>query len=347
MRYNILGRTGLFVSELCLGTMNFGTNLGKYAAAGGLEERDALPLFARAFDAGINFVDTANVYASGQSEEITGRAIRSLGISRHDVIVATKVEHAVGTGPNDAGATRHHLLHQVKASLTRLGTDYIDLYQLHGWDPVTPLEETIRALDDLVRQGHVRYVGVSNWAAWQVVKALGIAERLNASPFQSFQGYYSLASRDLERELAPMLASERLALMVFSPLAGGFLTGKYQHGGNGRRSAIPFPPVDEARGERVLAAMDGVAAAHGVPLATIALAWLLHRRVVTSVILGAKRLAQLEDQLKAVDVTLSDDEIRTLTDASALSVEYPGWALRVNDAPREALLQTGRLPTED
>lgn len=214
MRYNQLGRTGLFVSQMCLGTMNFGTNLGKYAAAGGLEPSEAEPIFRRAFDSGINFIDTANVYSNGQSEEITGQALKTLGIARRDVVIATKCEHAVGSRPNDAGATRHHIIDQVKASLTRLGTDYIDLYQLHGWDPVTPLEETIRALDDLVRQGHIRYVGVSNWAAWQIAKALGVSERLNATRFQSLQAYYSLAARDVERELVPLLEADRVGLSL-------------------------------------------------------------------------------------------------------------------------------------
>ena len=242
MRYNHFGRTGLFVSQLCLGTMSFGTNLGKYAAAGGLEPEEAEPIFRRAFNAGVNFIDTANVYATGQSEEITGRALKALGVARDQVIVATKCEHAVGTGPEDAGASRHHIISQVKASLKRLGTDYIDLYQLHGWDPVTPLEETVRALEDLVRVGHVRYVDVSNWAAWQIEKALGVAERLNATPFRSVQAYYSLAARDVEREIVPMLHAEGLGLMARSPLAGGYLSGKYREvaagGGLQRRARL-------------------------------------------------------------------------------------------------------------
>lgn len=347
MRYNVLGRTGLFVSQMCLGTMNFGTNLGKYAAAGGLTPAEAEPIFRRAFDAGINFIDTANVYASGQSEEITGQALKTLGIARPSVVIATKCEHAVGRGPNDAGATRHHIMDQVKASLKRLGTDYIDLYQLHGWDPVTPLDETIRALDDLVRQGHVRYVGVSNWAAWQIAKALGVSERLNATRFQSLQAYYSLAARDVEREIVPVLESENVGMMVWSPLSGGYLSGKYRDGSSGRRSAIPFPPVDEKKAEPVLSAMDGIAAAHDVPIAAIALAWLLHQRVVTSVILGAKRVDQLEDHLKAGELALSDEDLKALDAASALSPEYPGWMLQNNNAARNTLLETGRLPPED
>ena len=347
MRYNTLGRTGLFVSELCLGTMSFGTNLGKYAAAGGLDPRQAEAIFRRAFDAGINFVDTADVYSGGQSEEITGHALKSLGIARRDVIVATKCEHAIGTGPNDAGASRHHVMAQVEASLKRLGTDHIDLYQLHGWDPVTPLEETIRALEDLVRQGKVRYLGVSNWAAWQVSKALGVAARLGATPFQSLQAYYSLAGRDIERDIVPMLRAEGVGLMVWSPLAGGYLSGKYRQGGSGRRTAIPFPPVDEERSAPVLAALEQVAQTHGVTMATAALAWLLHRHAVTSVILGAKSLEQLEEQIGATHLILSTEEVAALDEASAPEPEYPGWMLTQNNAARETLRSTGRPPHED
>ena len=197
-----------------------------------------------------------------------------------------------------------------------------------------------------MRHGHVRYVGLSNWAAWQIAKALGVAERLNAVRFQSMQGYYSLAARDVEREIVPMLGAEGLALMVWSPLAGGYLTGKYRTGSAGRRVAIPFPPVDEARGASVLAAMDGIAAAHGVPMAAVAIAWLLHQRVVTSVILGPKSLGQFEEQLKAADVSLSEADLKVLDAASALAPEYPGWMLRQNDAARLTLVATGRLPPD-
>ncbi|WAS91803.1 aldo/keto reductase [Nannocystis punicea] len=346
MRYNVLGNSGLFVSEMCLGTMVFGPSTGRYAGAGDVRQDEVDRIVRRAFDAGINFVDTANVYSGGQSEEILGRSLKNLGIARHQVVIATKVEHATGSGPNDGGASRYHIMGQLKTSLRRLGTDHIDLYQLHGWDPATPLEETIRALDDLVRQGHVRYVGVSNWAAWQISKALGIAGRLDAVPFQSVQAYYSLAGRELEREIVPMLRAERLGLLVYSPLAGGYLSGKYRDGSKGRRSIIPFPPVDEAKSASVLTAMDGVAARHGASLPAIALAWLLHRRAVTSVILGVKRVDQLEENLKATEVRLSDDDLETLDAASALSVEYPAWMFQAADAARATLLKTGELPTQ-
>ena len=340
MRYNPLGRTGLFVSELCLGTMTFGTVGGRFGAIAGLGQKEADDLTKAAIDAGVNFIDTANVYSAGQSEEITGQAIRNLGIKREDVVLATKVMGQMGEGPNDLGATRHQIMDQVKASLKRLGTDHIDLYQIHGWDAATPIEETVRALDDLVRQGHVRYVGVSNWAAWQIARALGISERLNAAKFVSVQAYYTIAGRDLERELIPMMRSEGLGLMVWSPLAGGYLSGKYRGGkdGEGRRANFDFPPVDTARGDAVIDAMAPIAKAHGVSIATIALAWLLHQKAVTSVIIGAKRADQLADNLAAVDVELSADELKALDKASKLPAEYPGWMFAMQGAYRAKML---------
>jgi aryl-alcohol dehydrogenase-like predicted oxidoreductase len=344
MRYNILGQTGLFVSQMCLGTMTFGVNPGRYADAGGLLQTDADCIVKRAIDAGINFIDTANVYGGmGQSEEITGRALKNLGIARKDIVISTKVEGTMGSGPNDGGASRYHIMDQVKASLKRLGTDHIDLYQLHGLDPATPIEEMVRALDDLVRHGHIRYVGVSNWAAWQIADALGVATRLNATRFQSVQSYYSLVGRDLEREIVPMLTAKKLGLMVWSPLAGGYLSGKYRDNIEGRRKTVAFPPVDEERGERILPILETIAEAHGTSMATIAVAWLLHQPVVSSVILGVKRLEQLDENLRALDVTLSEADIHALDQASALVPEYPGWMVHIHGVPRRQLLQTGKL----
>lgn len=324
MRYNPLGRTGLFVSELCLGTMTFGGE-GFFAYMGAVRQDGADALVRAAFDAGVNFIDTANVYSQGLSEEITGQAIHNLGLARKDVVLATKVMGPMGDGPNDRGTSRVHVLDQAKASLKRLGTDYIDLYQIHGFDPATPIEETLSALDILVQHGHVRYIGVSNWAAWQIVKALGLSELRRFARFQSVQSYYSLAGRELEREIVPMLRSEDLALMVWSPLAGGYLSGKYQGGGTGRRDERAFPPVDAARGDAVVAAMRPIAEAKNVTVAQIALAWLLHQPHVTSVIVGAKREDQLRVNLGAVDVDLSADDLAALDKASALPPEYPGW----------------------
>jgi aryl-alcohol dehydrogenase-like predicted oxidoreductase len=331
MRFNQLGRTGLFVSELCLGTMTFGGGDDMWGKIGQLGQEEADALVRAAIEGGVNFIDTADVYAGGRSEEITGQAIRNLGIKRDEIVVATKAYGATGDGPNQRGASRYHLIDACKASLKRLQLDHIDLYQIHGFDPATPIDETLRALDTLVQHGHVRYVGVSNWAAWQIVKALGASERLGLHRFASLQAYYTLVGRDLEREIAPMLAAEGLGLMVWSPLAGGFLSGKYSAGGEGagesRRAVFEFPPVEPARGDAVIQAMRPIAEAHSASVAQIALAWLLHQRVVTSVIMGAKRPDQLADNLAAVDIDLSQDELATLATASALPSEYPGWMM--------------------
>ena len=331
MRYNPLGRTGLLVSELCLGTMTFGGTEGLWGQIGTLQQQEADGLVRAALDAGINFIDTADVYAEGRSEEITGQALRNLGVARDDVVVATKVFGRTGPGVNAAGASRAHIIAQAKSSLKRLQLDHIDLYQIHGFDPLTPIEETLEALDILVRHGHVRYVGVSNWAAWHVAKALGIAERRNLAPIRSLQSYYTLAGRDLEREIVPMLTSEKVGLMVWSPLAGGLLSGKYSRGdeasGDGRRATFDFPPVDRDRAYDVIDTARTVAERHGVSVAQVALAWLLHQPVVTSVIIGAKRPEQLAENLAAVDVVLTGEDLAALEAVSRLPREYPGWML--------------------
>ena len=331
MRYNPLGRTGLLVSELCLGTMTFGGTEGLWGQIGTLQQQEADGLVRAALDAGINFIDTADVYAEGRSEEITGQALRNLGVARDDVVVATKVFGRTGPGVNAAGASRAHIISQAKASLKRLQLDHIDLYQIHGFDPLTPIEETLEALDILVRHGHVRYVGVSNWAAWHVAKALGIAERRNLAPIRSLQSYYTLAGRDLEREIVPMLTSEKVGLMVWSPLAGGLLSGKYSRGdeasGDGRRATFDFPPVDRDRAYDVIDTARTIAERHGVSVAQVALAWLLHQPVVTSVIIGAKRPEQLAENLAAVDVVLTAEDLAALEAVSRLPREYPGWML--------------------
>ncbi|WP_349262492.1 aldo/keto reductase [Geminicoccus sp.] len=331
MRYNPLGQTGLFVSELCLGTMTFGGSEGIWGQIGNLRQQEADALVTAALDAGINFIDTADVYAHGVSEEITGQALRNLGIPRQQVVVATKGFGRMGEGPNNLGATRYHILDAAKASLKRLQLDHVDLYQIHGFDNATPIEETLEALDILVRHGHVRYVGVSNWAAWQIAKALGIAERRNLAPIRSLQAYYTLAGRDLEREIVPMLASEKVGLMVWSPLAGGLLSGKYdcndEASGDGRRATFDFPPVDRERAYNVIDAMRAIAASKDCTVAQVALAWLLHQPVVTSVIVGAKRVEQLKENIGAVDIELSPDDLAALDANSQLPKEYPGWML--------------------
>ncbi|WP_322050660.1 aldo/keto reductase [Paraburkholderia bannensis] len=347
MRYNPLGRTGLFVSELCLGTMTFGGGAGIWNQIGDLQQGDAERLVGRALDAGINFIDTADVYSQGVSEQITGQALKNLKVVRDQVVVATKVLGEMGPSPNQRGATRYHIMEGVKASLKRLQLDHIDLYQIHGFDPATPIEETVRAFDTLVQQGHVRYVGVSNWAAWQIMKALGIAHHHGLARFESLQAYYTIAGRDLEREIVPMLASEGVGLMVWSPLAGGLLSGKYgrdQQGEAGsRRTTFDFPPVERERAWDCIDAMRPIAQKKGVSVAQIALAWLLHQRAVTTVIVGAKRVDQLDDNIAATKVKLTTEELAILDDVSGLPAEYPGWMLaRQGDARREQLKQAER-----
>jgi len=332
MRYRKFGRTGLFVSELCLGTMTFGGGGGIWGQIGDLQQADAERLIGRSLDAGINFIDTADVYSDGRSEIITGQALRNLQVPRENVVVATKVLGEVGTkGTNSRGMSRYHIMDGVKASLKRLQLDHIDLYQIHGFDPATPIEETVRALDNLVQHGHVRYVGVSNWAAWQIMKALGISERLGLARFESLQAYYTVAGRDLERELVPLLKSESVGLMVWSPLAGGLLSGKYGRDvkaeAGSRRTTFDFPPVNVERAYDCIDVMRGIAQAKGVSVAQIALAWLLHQTAVTSVIIGAKRAEQLDDNIAATAITLSGEELAALDKVSALPAEYPGWML--------------------
>ena len=329
MRYNRLGKTGLFVSELCLGTMTFGGGEGLWGKIGNLQQQESERLIARSLEAGINFIDTADVYASGVSETITGQALKNLKVKREEVVIATKVFGETGAGPNGRGASRAHILDGVKASLKRLQLDHIDLYQIHGFDPATPIEETVRALETLVAQGLVRYVGVSNWSAWQIMKGLGIADRLGFSRFASLQAYYTIAGRDLEREIIPMLKSEGVGLMVWSPLAGGLLSGKYGRDRSGedgsRRVDFDFPPVDLERTYPVIDAMRKIANARRCSVAQVALAWLLHQPQVTTIIIGAKRPDQLDDNLAAVDIELSADELVTLDEVSALPIEYPAW----------------------
>ena len=343
MRNKALGRTGLFVSELCLGTMTFGGGDGLWGHIGDLQQGDAERLIGQAIDAGINFIDTADVYSAGLSEQITGQALKNLKVPRENVVVATKVFGGMGPGANAQGNSRGHILDGVKASLRRLQLDHIDLYQIHGFDPATPIEETLRALDQLVRHGHVRYVGVSNWAAWQIVKALGMAERLGLSRFESLQAYYTVAGRDLERELIPMLASEGLGLMVWSPLAGGLLSGKFgrdQPGQQGsRRTTFDFPPVHRDRAFDCIDAMRPIAQAKGVSVAQVALAWLLHQAQVTSVIVGARRPEQLADNLASTQVVLNEAELQTLDAVSQLPAEYPGWMLQRQGEARRVQLQ--------
>lgn len=340
MRYKQLGRTGLHVSEICLGTMTFGgsADSGMWRAIGALQQGDVDAIVGRAIASGVNFFDTADVYSFGESERLLGQALKNLGTRRKDVVIATKVYGEMGPGPNDRGASRGHIMDSVQASLERLQTDHIDLYQIHGNDAVTPIDETLRALDDLTRQGLVRYIGVSNWAAWKIAKALGLSDAKGYVRFETLQAYYSIAGRDLERDLVPMLTSEQLGLMVWSPLAGGLLSGKFGPGSNNpqdaRRTNFDFPPVDKDRAWRCVEVMREVGEAHGASVARVALAWLLAKPAVMSIIIGAKTLEQLDDNLAAVDLALTPEEIARLDEVSELPAEYPGWMFARQGASR-------------
>ena len=330
MKYKILGNTGLKVSELCLGTMTFGGK-GYWTAIGQLPQEPVDELVKRSVDAGINFIDTANVYSEGLSEEMTGKAIRNLGLKRDDLVIATKVRGKMSEGPNGSGLTRKHIMQQAEESLRRLNVDYIDLYQIHGYDPLTPLEETLRALDELVTSGKVRYIGCSNLAAWQLMKALSYSTYKDIAKFVSLQAYYTIAGRDLERELIPLLNDQKVGLMVWSPLAGGLLSGKYGRNMQGpedsRRINFDFPPVNKEKAFDIIDVMQPIAQQKGISVAQLALAWLLHQPAVTSVIIGAKKTEQLEDNLKAIDVKLTVEELDKLNEVSKLQPEYPGWML--------------------
>ena len=338
MKYQMLGHTGLQVSALCLGTMTFGDGQGIYKSIGAVDQAGADQLVKTAVDAGINFFDTADIYSAGQSERTLGQSLKNLGIARQDVVLATKVFLRVGPGRNDVGASRGHIMDGVEASLRRLQTDHIDLYQIHASDSVTPLEETLRALDTLVQHGKVRYVGCSNWPAWKLAKALGLAERRHLTRFDTLQAYYSLAGRDLERELVPLLEDEKVGLLVWSPLAGGLLSGKYSREqprpADSRRSEFDFPLVDKERAWKVLDVLAPIAKAHGCSPARVALAWLLAKPVVTSVILGAKRPDQLQDNLAAVELRLTTDELKRLDEVSTLPPEYPAWMVAIQNDDR-------------
>jgi aryl-alcohol dehydrogenase-like predicted oxidoreductase len=329
MKYKLLGNTGLKVSELCLGTMTFGGR-GFWTAIGALPQPAVNDLVKQSVDSGINFIDTANVYSEGTSEIMTGQAIRDLGLSRDDLVIATKVAGQMGTGPNQSGLTRKHILQQADESLKRLGVDYIDLYQIHAFDPITPVEETLDALDFLVKNGKVRYIGCSNQAAWHIMKARGISEQKNLAKFVSLQAYYTIAGRDLEREIVPLLQDQKMGLLVWSPLAGGFLSGKYTREADateGRRKSFDFPPINKEKAFDIIDLMREIASAKEISVAQVALAWLLHQPSVTSVIIGANKPEQLQDNLNAVHVVLSADDLARLDAVSKLPAEYPGWMI--------------------
>jgi aryl-alcohol dehydrogenase-like predicted oxidoreductase len=342
MKHKPLGRSGLYVSEICLGTMTFG-DAGFWRAIGTLGEREVDRIVGGALDAGVNFIDTANIYSEGQSEELLGKTLARLARPRDGYVIATKVRGRMGKGANQVGLSRYHIMSSIDASLKRLGLDHVDLYQIHGADPTTPLEETLDALDDVVRAGKARYLGLSNLPAWLAMKAIGLQERHGWARFVSAQMYYSIAGRDLEREVVPMARDQGLGILPWSPLAGGLLSGKFDldaASGPGkvagaRRSEFDFPPVDRARAAVCVKAMRAIAEPRGVSVARVALAWVLAQPQVASVIIGAKNETQLADNLAATELSLTTEELAKLDAASALPPEYPGWMLAFqNREPR-------------
>ena len=309
MEYRSLGRTGTKVSSLCLGCMMFG---------GKTNPTDSYDIIDRALDAGINFIDTANVYSIGRSEEVTGEALKRNG-KRHDIVLATKVHGKMGEGVNDLGNSRRHIIEQCEQSLRRLGTDYIDLYQIHRPQPDIPIDETLRALDDLVRSGKVRYLGTSTFAAWQLVESLWVSERLGLHRFTVEQPPYNLLDRRIERELLPAARTYGFGVIPWSPLAGGLLTGKYKRGEEppeGARFADTSNPLYRRRlNDRIYDVVEGLepmAQEKGVSLSQFSLAWCMHQPGVTSPIIGPRTMEQLKDNLAAADITFSEDELRAI-----------------------------------
>ena len=341
MQFARLGNSGLVVSRLAFGVMTFGTAKGSIQGVWKAGQEEANALVNRALDAGINFFDTADSYASGQSEEMLGKA---LGTKRKDVVISTKVGfRAAGNGMLDAGASFRHIVNGAEASLRRLNTEYLDLLSVHRFDPYTPFEESARALENLVARGLVRYVGFSNFAAWQAAKFLGIQQRMGYSPFIAAQMYYSLVGRDLENEVVPFCRDAGVGIVVWSPLASGFLSGKYTRqdptGGQGRIATFDFLPFDKEKGYGLVERLRAIAQRYKASVAQVALAWLLAKPYVTSILLGASKVAQFEDNLGVEKVTLSGEEVEELDRETAPAEVYPNWfQTKVADAQvRDAL----------
>lgn len=340
MQYRRLGNTGIIVSRLCLGAMTFGgAATPPYDKVGGLGLEDTGRLVGAALDAGINFIDTADVYANGESESLLGEVLQG---RREEVVLATKYHAPMGAGPNDAGQSRLHTMRALDASLRRLRTDHVDLYQIHNFDPWTPMEETLRALDDAVRAGKIRYIGCSNLAAWQVAKALGVSALHGWSAYVSVQACYSLAVRDIERAILPQARDAGLGVMAWSPLAGGLLSGKISRAAaadqGSRRAHIDFPPIEPEHGFRVIEALRPVAERHGVSAARVALAWVLAQEGVTCAIVGARRVEQLQDNLGALELQLTAEDLADLDAGTAPARAYPGWVQAMTNVHRERFL---------
>jgi len=328
MKYKQLGKTGVLVSELCLGTMTFGGK-GYWKAIGQLPEDEVTQLVKASIDQGINFIDTANAYSEGLAESLLGKALKKLGISRQTVFIATKVRLRMGKGPNQVGLSKLHILDSVDDSLQRLGLSHIDMLYIHGVDPLTPIEETMRGLEDVIRSGKVRYLGVSNHPAWMVMKANSIADGRGWSKFVASQNFYSIASRDIEREIVPMALNENISIMPWSPLAGGFLSGKFRRdtkaADDSRRNNFDFPPINKEKAFDIIEVMIKIGERYNVSAARVALAWIKDKPGVTSVIIGAKNQDQLLDNVACTSLQLTSDELKELDSISALTPEYPGW----------------------
>jgi aryl-alcohol dehydrogenase-like predicted oxidoreductase len=327
MQYQQLGSTGAFVSRLALGGSTFGgADIPVYSVIGGLSQQDADKMVGVALEAGVNLFDTADIYAGGESEMRLGTA---LGKHRQDVLLSTKLFHRMGPGPNNVGHSRLHMMRALEESLRRLKTDYIDLYQLHLYDPLTGFEEILRTLDDAIRQGKVRYIGCSNLTAWQIMKALGVSQQHGWEKFVCVQAYYSLSGRDIEREILPLCEDQKLGLMTWSALAGGLLTGKFTRhakpNDGSRRLQLDFPPVNLEQSYNIIDVARDIAQRDGVSVAQVAIAWQLHKPAITSVILGARNIEQLQDNLGATDVKLTPADMAALDEASKLVAEYPEW----------------------
>ncbi len=327
MEYRQLGRTGMKVSTLCLGTMTFGSDFYNIAT---VAQKEADEIVRRAWESGINFFDTADIYSRGEAEEILGKSLKNTGIERDAAVIATKVRGSMSdVDPNGTGLSRKHIMTACHASLRRLGTDRIDLYQVHGWDCHTPMDETLRALDDLVRSGKVLYVGCSNWPARHIARAQAFADAGQWTGFSSLQAYYSLVGRDLEHELLPLCREQGLGVLPWSPLSGGFLTGKYRRDtsapADGRRKDFDFPPIDQVHGYDAVEAAESIAQKIGATIPQVAIAWLLAQSGISSVIIGAKRMEQLKDNLGAVQVHLTGEDVARLSAITAPAPLYPQW----------------------
>ncbi len=330
MKYRLLGNTGIIVSEFCLGTMTFGGK-GYWKAIGELGQEEVNEMVKISYENGVNFFDTANAYSEGLSEILLSKAFNDLGIPRQEIFIATKVRLRMGPGANQVGLSKYHILDSVNDSLKRMNISHIDLLYIHGVDPLTPLEETMRALEEVIKAGKVRYLGVSNHPAWMMMKANSYADSMGWNKFVASQNYYTIANREIEREIIPMALSEGIGIMPWSPLAGGFLSGKFTRSNEGteqnRRNSFDFPPLNKEKAYDIIDVMAEIGNIHNTSVAQVALSWIKDRPGVTSVIIGAKREEQLRDNLAAIDLQLTPEETKRLEEISALTPEYPGWMI--------------------